>query len=61
MVRILVATVLREVIDSIILKETMCDDKEEGRLLQLIQAGKRELTAKAAPPDGLIFMGAIFS
>jgi len=69
MVRILVATALREAIDSTTINRTASDDlfpnicnrKKKTRLLQVIEAGNREYTAKSAPPDGLIFVGAKFS
>jgi glutathione synthase/RimK-type ligase-like ATP-grasp enzyme len=34
------------------------NDDNRDRLLQLVQAEDRRLTAKAAPPMGLVFVGA---
>lgn len=50
MIRILVATALREVMDT-------TDNNEDG-LLNIIQSRDRTASAKAAPPAGLIFVGA---
>jgi tRNA pseudouridine(38-40) synthase len=53
MVRILVATALRQVMD------TACHNSNDG-LLDIIQSRDRKSSAKAAPPAGLIFVGAAF-
>ena len=50
MARILVATALREVMDT--------TESNEDRLLSIIQSRDRKASAKAAPPAGLIFIGA---
>lgn len=67
MVRILVATVLREFMDGFVGSDVLSvmdvdgfGDKMKGRLLYLIQTCEREDTAKAAPSDGLFFVGATF-
>ena len=53
MVRILVATALRE---------AYRDDRDcyEDALLRILTTGDRRLRSRAAPPDGLIFIGASF-
>jgi tRNA pseudouridine(38-40) synthase len=53
MVRILVATALRQVMD------ISCHNNNNG-LLDIIQRQDRKASAKAAPPAGLIFVGAAF-
>jgi tRNA pseudouridine(38-40) synthase len=63
MVRILVATALREVMKSTVHTGSGLGELDvtwERSLLDLAQSGRREDTAKAAPPDGLIFVGASF-
>lgn len=51
MVRILVATALRE---------TLAGDGEYDGLLQIVKTRDRLASAKAAPPQGLVFVGASF-
>ena len=51
MVRILVATVLREVLGT-------ANSGNEDRLLDIVQARDRKASARAAPPGGLMFVGA---
>jgi tRNA U38,U39,U40 pseudouridine synthase TruA len=59
MVRILVATAMvLAVDDGASVASDNSDDDNRGRLLQLVQAQDRKLTAKAAPPMGLVFVGA---
>jgi tRNA U38,U39,U40 pseudouridine synthase TruA len=59
MVRILVATVMvLAVDDDASVTSGNINDDNRDRLLQLVQAEDRRLTAKAAPPMGLVFVGA---
>jgi tRNA U38,U39,U40 pseudouridine synthase TruA len=59
MVRILVATALvLAVEDDASVTSGNSNDDNRDRLLQLVQAKDRRLTAKAAPPMGLVFVGA---
>jgi tRNA U38,U39,U40 pseudouridine synthase TruA len=59
MVRILVATAMvLAVDDDASVGSGNSNDGNRGRLLQLVQAQDRRLTAKAAPPMGLVFVGA---
>jgi hypothetical protein len=58
MVRILVATVVREALMT--LSDTEENYMDENRLLSLIQAKDRTKTAKAASSKGLFFLGASF-
>ena len=60
MVRILVATAIVLAVDddASVTSGGINDDKNRDRLLQLVQAQDRRLTAKAAPPMGLVFVGA---
>jgi len=58
MVRILVATALREGLDIIHGNSDMRSWRL--RLLDIVRGGKRKASAKAAPPEGLLFVGAIF-
>jgi tRNA pseudouridine38-40 synthase len=59
MVRILVATaVVLAVDDDASVTSSNSNDDNRDRLLQLVQAQDRRLTAKAAPPMGLVFVGA---
>ena len=63
MVRILVATALREVMKSTSQRYNSkgeSDDTWERSILDLVKSRRREDTAKAAPPHGLIFVGASF-
>jgi len=67
MVRILVATAVRELMDCVMDPDTLAVMDMEGscekikdRLLHLIRTCKREETAKAALSDGLFFVGATF-
>ena len=61
MVRILVATAVREVVDCIASGgDGSRWEEEKGRLLCLVKAGRREESARAAPSDGLFFVGARF-
>lgn len=58
MVRILVATVIREAIKA--LSDSEVDHIDENRLVCLIKSGDRVNTARAASSKGLFFLGAIF-
>mmetsp|Transcript_30207 Transcript_30207/g.46216 ORF Transcript_30207/g.46216 Transcript_30207/m.46216 type:complete len:421 (+) Transcript_30207:113-1375(+) len=64
MVRILVATTLREALSLLIdgsghISESRFEN-ESTRLLELVKNGERRHSAKAASPNGLIFVGASF-
>lgn len=59
MVRILVATAMvMAADDDASVSSGNSNDDNSGRLMQLVQAQDRRLTAKAAPPMGLVFVGA---
>jgi len=64
MVRILVATALREALSLLIddsghISQSRFEN-ESTRLLELVKNGERRHSAKAASPNGLIFVGASF-
>lgn len=67
MVRILVATTIREALSLLadenmhISSEKSIFENESTRLLELVKNGERMYSAKAASPRGLIFVGASFS
>jgi hypothetical protein len=58
MVRILVSTAMVLAVDDDASVSSNSNDDHGDRLLQLVQAQDRRLTAKAAPPMGLVFVGA---
>jgi len=65
MVRLLVATALREAGKDLVVEDSRDDDDddnscEDDALIKILLSKDRRLRSRAAPPDGLIFVGAEF-
>jgi tRNA U38,U39,U40 pseudouridine synthase TruA len=63
MIRILVATALREALLMSLLQQqddVDNDNNTKNRLVEILKSKDRRQAARPAPPQGLIFVGAVF-